>query len=211
MKVSKLLEKLWVEKEEFVTSDDLRAYCKTLRMDYDTALKNFIHRKHLTRIFRGIFYVRPPENFVLKGDAYTHLELVAKGMELKRVKNWYFALHTALKLNNMTHEYFMVDDLVSDVIFRPRPISIAGHKFKFTKLAPSLFGFGIKKHGLLLYSDPEKTILDFVYLFKQNGVSDSRTTMDVGEWSENASKGKIRKYCKNYPKSVQGIARELVK
>ena len=211
MRVSRLLEKMWLENKEFVTSNELKKYCKALRMDYDDAVKNFVHRKHLTRIFRGIFHVRQPGDFMLKRDAYNHLELVAKGMELKHVKKWYFAFHSALKLNNMTHEYFTINELASDTIFRPRPISIAGHKFKFVKLAPSLFGFGVKKHGLIRYSDPEKTVLDFIYIMRQNGMPDAQICMDVEEWVVGATKAKMKRYSENYPKSVGKIMRELIK
>ena len=109
MRVSRLLHKLWAEKKEFVTSEILKDYCKGLDTDYDTAVKNFVHRGHLTRIFRGMFYVRPPEGPVLGRGRYNHLELVAKGIGLKGVESWYFGLHSALKLNGMTHEYFAVE------------------------------------------------------------------------------------------------------
>lgn len=211
MKVSKLLNKLWVEKKEFVTSDILKDYCKGLDLDYDTTVKNFAHRGHLTRIFRGIFYVRPPEGLVLGRGKYNHLELVAKGIELKGVGSWYFGLHSALKLNGMTHEYFAIEKVISDSVFRQKPIKIAGYKFKFIKLATSLFGFGIREEGLLRYSDPEKTVLDFVYLWKQEGKDDERIVMDVYEWAENISQEKMRTYVGHYPKSIARIMDRLIK
>lgn len=213
MKVSILLEKLWIDKKEFVTADDLKKYCKTMNLDYTTMVKNFAHRGHLVRIFRGIFYVRQPEGLMLGRSAYNHLELVAKGLELKGVKNWYFGLHTALKHNNMTHEYFTIDEVISDSLFRPKPIKIAGYKFKFVKISPSLLNFGIKESNntMLRYSDPEKTILDFIYLATQNGVPANRVLMDVSEWCERISKEKIKKYSKNYPKTVAAIAEKVIK
>ncbi|MEX0862260.1 hypothetical protein [Nitrosopumilus sp.] len=213
MKVSILLEKLWIDKKEFVKSDELKKYCKTLNLDYTTTVKNFTHRGHLVRIFKGIFYVRPPEGLMFGKTKYNHLELVAKGLELKGVKNWYFGLHTALKHNNMTHEYFTIDEVISDSLFRAKPITIAGYKFKFVKISPSLLNFGIKKSNntMLYYSDPEKTILDFVYLSTQDGVPANRVIMDVSEWSEKVSKEKLKKYSKNYPKTVAAVAEELSK
>ncbi len=211
MKVSKLLNKLWIEKKEFVTSEILKDYCKRLHLNYDITVTNFVHRGHLTRIFKGIFYVRSPEGLVLGSGKYNHLELVAKGLEMKGVKNWYFSLQSALKLNSMTHEYFVIDKVISDSIFRQKSIKIAERKFKFIKLAPQLFGFGIKKEGLLCYSDPEKTILDFVYLWKQEGKDDERIVMDVSEWAENISQKKIFGYLEHYPKSVTKIVDALIK
>lgn len=210
MKISKLLNKLWVEKEEFVTAEVLKGYCIKLHLDYDTTVRNFVHRGHLTRIFRGIFYVRPPEDMVLRKERYNHLELVAKGMELKGVKNWHFGLHSALKLNNMTHEYFVIEKVISDSIFRQKPIKITGYYFDFIKIVPPLLGFGIKTEGLLRYSDPEKTILDFVYLWRQEGKDSERIMMDTSEWAENVSQKKMQKYAVYYPKSVAKMVDRMV-
>lgn len=211
MKVSILLEKMWIDNREFVTAADLKSYCKALKLDYTTTVKNFAHRGHLMRIFRGIFYVRPPEGLMLGRTKYNHLELVAKGLELKGVKNWYFGLHTALKRNNMTHEYFTIDEVVSDSLFRANPINIAGYKFKFVKLSPELIKFGIKEDGMIRYSDPEKTILDFIYLSRHEGMDSSKISMDLGDWIKDISKNKLNKYAMKYPKTVRETARLMLK
>jgi len=108
-KTSLLLKKLRMDEEEFVTSTGLKRYCKSMGLSYKTAIKYFVYRGYLTRIFKGIFYVKPLDEVKLGKSRYSYLELVAKGLELKSVKNWYFGLYTALKLNNMTHEHFTVD------------------------------------------------------------------------------------------------------
>jgi hypothetical protein len=211
VKVSILLEKLWIDKKEFVTATELKSYCKTMKLDYSTTVKNFAHRGHLERIFRGIFYVRSPEGLMLGRTTYNHLELVAKGLELKGVKNWYFGLHTALKRNNMTHEYFTIDEVVSDSLFRANPIEIVGYKFKFIKLSPPLVKFGIKEEGLLRYSDPEKTILDFIYLSRQGGMTFEKIAMDVGDWIKDISKKRLRTYAMKYPRTVGKVAELVIK
>jgi len=208
MKTSLLLKKLRMNKAEFVTSEDLKQYCKQLKLDYDYAIDHFVTRGHLTRIFRGIFYVKTLDEIKLGKNKYSHIDLVAKGLDLKGIKNWYFGLYTALKLNNITHEYFAIDYVVNDQILRVNPMTIAGYKFKFVKLKPALFSFGIIGNELK-YSDPEKTILDFIYVWRYNGVPKEKISADVGDWSKNLSKPKITKYAKNYPKTVQEIIREM--
>jgi len=210
MKTNILLRKLRVENREFVTSKDLRAYCKSLKLDYDIAIRHLVPRGYLVRILRGIFYVKSLEELELARPKYTHLELVAKGLELKNVKRWYFGLHTALKLNNMTHETFAVEDVVNDKLFRANPIAIAGYKFKFSRLSPSLLGFGIRKAGNgVRYSDPEKTLLDFIYLWRYNGIPQEKIVADVSGWEKGASKEKLMAYAKKYPKTVAEIAARL--
>ena len=207
---SLLLKKLRIEEKEFVTSDELKLYCKSMGLSYKTVIKYFIHRGYLTRIFRGIFYVKSLDEIKLGKTRYNHLELVAKGLEMKGVKNWYFGLYTALKLNNMTHEHFAVDYVVNDKLFRSKPMNIAGYKFRFVKLAPKLLKFGVIGNTLR-YSDAEKTILDFIYTWRYNGVPKEKIMLDISEWSKSLSKEKTEKYATNYPKTVREIANTVVR
>ena len=201
-----------MDKKQFVTAEELERYCKSLRMDYAAVVSYFVKRKYFVRILRGIFYVKSLEEAKLGRSRYNHLELVARGMELKNVKRWYFGLHTALKLNNMTHETFAVEDVVNDRLFRANPIAIAGYKFKFSRLSPSLLGFGIRKAGNgVRYSDPEKTLLDFIYLWRYNGIPQEKIVADVSGWEKGASKEKLRAYAKKYPKTVAEVAARLAK
>ena len=211
MKMSILVEKLWMENKEFVTVKELKEYCKMLKLKHESVIHYLLKRKHLVRIFKGIYYIKSLEEFELGKTKYNHLELVAKGLELKGVKNWYFGLHTALKHNNMTHEYFTIDEVISDSIFRANPVNIVGYKFKFIKLTPPLIKFGIKSKGLLRYSDPEKTILDFVYLSLQEGTPSNRISMDVGDWAKDISENKLNKYVIKYPKTVAKTVEMIIK
>jgi hypothetical protein len=201
-----------MDRKEFVTAEELKRYCKTMKLNYEMVVRYFGMRAYLVRIFRGVFYVKSLEELKLGRNKYNHLELVAKGLELKHVKNWYFGLHTALKLNNMTHETFAVEDVVNDKLFRANPIAIAGYKFKFSRLSPSLLGFGIRKAGNgVRYSDPEKTLLDFIYLWRYNGIPEEKIVADVSGWEKGASKEKLMAYAKKYPKTVAEIAARLAK
>ena len=208
MKTSLLLKKLRMNKTEFVTSEDLKQYCKQLKLDYDYTIDHFVTRGHLTRIFRGIFYVKSLDEIKLGKNKYNHIDLVAKGLELKSVKNWYFGLYTAIKMNNMTHEHFTIDYVVNDKILRIKPMMIAGYKFRFVKLKSALFSFGIIGNELK-YSDPEKTILDFIYVWRYNGILKEKISADLGEWSIHLSKPTLTNYAKNYPKTVQEIVGEM--
>lgn len=82
-------------------------------------------------------------------DTETIWKTVKENIPQLGVKNWYFGLYTALKLNNMTHEHFAVDYVVNDRLFRPKPMTIAGYKFRFLKLAPRLLKFGITENDLI--------------------------------------------------------------
>ena len=212
MTMSLLRRKLWMDRKEFVTAEELKRYCKTMKLNYEMVVRYFGMRAYLVRIFRGVFYVKSLEELKLGRNKYNHLELVAKGLELKHVKNWYFGLHTALKLNNMTHETFAVEDVINDKLFRANPFTIAGYKFKFSRLSPSLFDFGIRKgENGVRYSDPEKTLLDFIYVWRYNGIPEDKIIADVSEWARHASRKTLRSYSRKYPKTVADIAERVVK
>jgi hypothetical protein len=210
IKSSLLLKKLRLDKKEFTTSEELKRYCESMSLNYEKAIRYFVSRGYLIRIFKGIFYVKSLDEVKLGGSKYSHLELVAKGLELKGVKNWYFGLYTALKFNNVKHESFAVDYVVNDKLLRSKPINIADSKFKFVKLTPKLLEFGIIENNLK-YSDPEKTILDFIYIWRYNGIPREKIILDVSEWAEHLSGEKVRKYAAHYPKTVREIADTVVR
>ena len=200
-----LLKKLKVDEKEFITSVELKRYCKSMGLNYEITIRHLVSRGYLIRIFKGIFYIKSLDEAKLGKSKYSNLELIAKGLELKGVKNWYFGLYTALKFNNMTHESFSVDCVINDKLLRTRPINIAGCKYRFIKLAPKLLTFGIIEDKLK-YSDVEKTILDFIYTWRYNGVPAEKIILDVSEWAKDISGEKTKKYAVNYPKTVQVIA-----
>lgn len=203
MKSSLLLKKLYLDKKEFINSDVLEKYCTKFNMSYEKTVRYFIRRGYIIRIFKGIFYVKTLDEIKLGKTNYNHLELLGKGLEIKGVKNWYFGLNSAFKLNNMTHEEFAVDHIINDRLFRGKVIEIVGYSFRFHKVSSGLLKFGIIKEGNIRYSDPEKTILDFLYIKRYNGVPEEKIIMDVADYRDNISKVKIRKYVKYYPKTVR--------
>ena len=209
MTIKLLIKKLHLEGKEFVTAEDIKKHCKPLKMNYRNAIRYLLKEKYLIRIFKGIFYIRTFDEIKLGRSKYSHLELVSKGMELKGVENWYFGLYTALKLNNFTHEHFAIEYVLNDKLFRAKPIEIAGHKFRFLKLRPGLFGFGIKK-DTLKYSDSEKTILDFIHVWRYNGIPEEKIIMDLSEYAAKTAKKKLLAYAENYSKSVKETATKVV-
>lgn len=211
MTISLLLKKLRIENKEFITSRELKEYCKSMKMSYVPAVRYLIRKRYIVRIFRGIFYLKSLEELELGRSRYNHLELVSKGLEIKGIKNWYFGLHSALKLNNMTHEHFSIEEVVNDSIFRRKPMSIAGYRFRFVKVSSRLVGFGVVNDGDIRYSDPEKTILDFVYIWRYNGIPLGKIISDVSEWSRGTSGTKLLEYARNYPRTVFTTVEGLVK
>jgi len=208
MKTTLLLKKFYIDGKEFIKSDEIKKYCDSINLTYENVIRYFISRRYLLRIFKGIFYVKNLEELKFGIKKYSHLELVSKGLDLKGVNNWYFGLYTALKLNKETHEYFSIDYIISENLYRNKPINIDSYKFKFIKLKPDLLNFGIIENGFR-YSDLEKTILDFIYIWIYNSITRKKILIDVSEYTNNLSEKRIRNYVKNYPNSVKEIVENM--
>lgn len=209
MKYALLVRKLLLRKERFISNKELKEECAKLEMPYIKAIKYLFMYKYLLRIVRGFFYIPNVEERKFKTSRPNFYDAISRAMEFKKVKNWYWGLETAIKMNAITHEVFTIDYIVSDTIFRPKPIEILGRRVKFVKLNKKLFGFGIKKTGSITYSDLEKTILDLIHIKKYSEKSDRAIRDYVIEWADEADKNKMKKYSKHYSKSVIRALEEL--
>jgi hypothetical protein len=204
-----LVRRLLLRKERFISDTTLKEECKRIGIPYLLAIKYLYTHHYLDRIFRGFFYIPTISERRLRSGFPNFYEAIARGMEYKKVANWYFGLETGIKMNAITHEFFNVEYVVSDTIFRAKPIIILGRRVKFVKIKKELFGFGVIKKDYLRYSDVEKSLLDLIHLRKYNGRSDKAIIDELIEWSEHASKKKLKKYAKHYSPFVRRIAEEL--
>ena len=201
MTLKLIVEKLARGNKKFILAEEIKDYCKKLSLNYLPTIKYLIRNKYLARIFRGIFYIYSIEERKLGKSEMNSFEILKEALKLKEVKNWYFGLETGLKFNNLTHEYFTIDYVINDKLFRAKPIIIMGRKVKFYKLLPKMFSFGVVKKEVN-YSDSEKTSLDLLYLKHYS-------KEEFEEIIEELSKTKLLKYAKNYNKEVINIVKEL--
>jgi predicted transcriptional regulator of viral defense system len=209
MKYALLVKKLHYSKERFISREKLNEYCDLLALSYSKAVSYLIKYSYIERIVKGFFYVPSIEERKLGTDGINLYEAIAKAMEYKKINNWYFALETAIKFNNASHEFFSITFVASDKIFRSKSIFIFGNKVKFVKLKSNLFNFGIKKEEFP-YSDLEKTLLDLIHLRVYNGKNKERILDEISGWKGDINKNKIKKYSKNYSETVRKILEEFI-
>lgn len=204
-----LVQKLLLRKERFISDVELKEECKRIEIPYLSAITYLYVRRYVNRIVRGFFYILTLEERKLGKGFPNFYEAISRAMRYKKVKNWYFGLETGIKMNNITHEYFTVDYVVSDTIFRAKPIKILGRDVKFVKLKKELLYFGVKERGFARYSDLEKSLLDIIYVRKYNRRTDRAIHDELIEWSEHVSPPKLKAYSKHYPAFVQKIVVNL--
>jgi predicted transcriptional regulator of viral defense system len=180
--------------------EEVERVCDKFGVNAGNTINYMINYGFFVRILRGLYYVKTIEEFKFKKalDAY---RLISLGMEKLRV-DWYFGLYTSLRLNGLTHEFFDTIFVLNDEIFRPKEIRVSGEKVKFIKLKSKLFGFGIFNKNGIKFSDPEKTLLDLIYVFKYRNVAEERIISTVEDYFKKLEKKKLREYLKFYPKSV---------
>ena len=204
-----LVKKLELLRRKFIVREELKSYCKSLKLDYYTSIMYLTSNNYLVRVLRGIFYVKSIEERKLNKVDISFEEAISEALMIKGVKSWYFGLESAIKRNNLTHEYTAVETIISDKLSRPNPFNIMGRKVRFVKLKKNLLEFGVIKNKFN-YSDAEKTVLDFIYLGKYNGNPDESIRNKIADYIGTCKKPKLRKYSENYPKTVRKLVEELI-
>ncbi len=188
-----------------VTREEVKEACRRFRENHAYTINFMISYRYLVRILRGVYYVKTIDEFKLRKPVEAY-RVISLGLN-KLGTEWYFGLYTALRLNGLTHEFSKTIFVVNDSIFRHKEIEIAGEKVRFVKLRSKLFGFGVMEKNGLKFSDPEKTVLDFVYVFRYRGVPGERIVSMIDNYSKNLKKERIKAYLKFYPKTVEGLVR----
>ncbi len=207
----RVLKKIRQDDKEFVLSEELQEYCKDLYFDYRTVGDYLLTRGYLLNILDNIYYVKTEEEILQNKLKYSLLELIAKGLNIKKVKNWYFGLYTALTLNQVEYEHdneFFY--LINDQIIKAKPTKILGKNFRFLTFKDVLFNFGIINNKIK-YSDHEKTILDLIYLWQYNHKNDSRILIETSKLIKGISKEKILEYSQYYPESNRKVLKKALK
>lgn len=164
-----------------VSTKDIEELCKRFGFS-STNVRTILIRKGalVPLFFKGIFYVRSSSELLTKTLPLDSLILATLACNKKFGKNWYFGLQTALKLNELSG----VQTSTKAFIITKRQIksktrSMNGMEFIFSKIQiPSDNGI-MEKNGLR-YSDPVRTVLDFLHLgIKKKDTAYAEVVLDV--------------------------------
>lgn len=189
-------------KREIVTSRDLAELAHRLGRNPEHVVRHLRREGYLLPLFKGYYYVRGPEEIRLGEERRNPLELFALAADAKGIGSWYFGLHTALRLNGMTHEDRREEAVISDRFYRIHGVPIGLRRFVIHKWTPRLLAFGLLEKAPYRYSDPEKTVLDLVYLDHWNrkkGRAEARPWIDH---VETVDVRRLRRHLAHYPEEV---------
>lgn len=198
------------EGREILTSGTLATMARRIGATPENALRHLRREGYLLPLFRGYYYLRTPEELRLHTERHDPLELFALAARAKGIGNWYFALHTALRLNGLTHEDRREETVVSRSFYRIRGVPIGSRRFVIHKWGPELFRFGLERKGAYRVSDAEKTLLDFVYLDYWAERKGHPATRVWEEHLPSVNARKVRLYLPRYPEKVRRTVEEVL-
>lgn len=209
----RVLKKIRQDNKEFISYEELKKYSKELYFNHRVISNYLISRGYLVNILDNIYYVKTIDEISQNMLKYPILELVAKALKRKHVKNWYYGLYTAFELLNSDYENqdeFLY--IINDRFLINKPIKILGKKFRFFKVKNAFFKFGIINKKVK-YSDLEKTILDLIYLWEYNHINENIILIDLSKLLvlDGILEEKILKYSQYYPKSNKNILKKALK
>ncbi|MCI0496919.1 MAG: type IV toxin-antitoxin system AbiEi family antitoxin [Thermoplasmata archaeon] len=199
MRASLVWERLLVEGRRIVTSNEIAGLSEFVSRDGADVIDYLQQNGYIVRILRGIFYVMSmDERGRGKYDHSLH-EMVAMALERKGVANWYYGLETALKFNAMTHEYFMIDHVLTDSYRTTKVIRIMNADFEFIRRGRWSFERGITREGGIRYSDPERTVLDIAYRSYLRTGDETLYLAPLREYRDVVDRARLRGHLGIYP------------
>lgn len=191
-------------KKKVVPKAHLAALAHRMALNEDSVIRTLTRNNRIIPLFKGYYYLRDPEEIMLHRGV-SPFEIFSYGARAKKIGNWYYGLYTALRLNGMTHEHRNDEYVISDGFYRPRGIVMSGKRFVILKWRSELGRFGLKKINNYWVSDPEKTVLDFVFWDHYRVAKGHRATEVWKDHIDSLDSKRITVYLEHYQRKIQSI------
>ena len=157
---------------------------------------------YIKRILGDFYYVYSLDEKYNKYNKFSDEELVFLILEKIRIK-WYLGLESALRENKIIWQALNIRTIINNKFSGIK--KLGNSKFNFIKTKDNKFKFGLIKkktsnNVFIVYSDLEKTYLDFLYFYsyKGNDIKNIKKNLDF-----KIKKSVVIKYSKDYSKKIQ--------
>ena len=173
-KTAKVYSALLSRFERVVSSSDVKKVAAAFQMDSRAALVALSRNGALVPVvFRGIYYVRNRNERDLRTIEEDPFRILARACDMKLGRKWYFGLSTALKLAGVWGQQSLTTmTIITRMRVQRARASFAGYAVEFKVLSVSSFDSMLRTDGVIRYSEPVRTLLDFAYFSARHGSSD---------------------------------------
>jgi len=160
--------------ERVVSSDDIKKTATAFQMDPRAALVTLTRNGALEPVvFRGVYYVRNRNERDLRTIQEDPFRIIARACNMRLGKGWYFGLATALKLAGVWGQQSLTTmTIITRIRVQHAKASFAGYAVEFKVLSIPSFEAMLRDDGIIRYSEPVRTLLDFAYFGARRGRSD---------------------------------------
>jgi hypothetical protein len=172
-KTAKVYNVLLSRFERVVSSDDIKKTATAFQMDPRAALVALTRNRALEPVvFRGVYYVRNRNERDLRTIEEDPLRIVARACNMRLGIGWYFGLATALKLAGVWGQQSLTTITIITKRRQNPKTAFAGYTVEFKVLSIPSFEAMLQDDGIIRYSQPVRTLLDFAYFGARRGKSD---------------------------------------
>ena len=149
-----------------VSSQEISTLCKAFGFSPANIRQVLLRKGMLAPLFfKGIYYVKNTSETLTKTLPSDPLFLSSLACNKKLDNDWYFGLHTALKLNGLAGVQTPVKTfIITKKQIIPGTRVMQGMEFVFSRIKSVPFDIGIIERDDLRYSDQIRTVLDFLHL-----------------------------------------------
>ena len=204
----KIIDKLRLNPEKILTKEEIIKTIKEYSKVYKTkvnliSLWTYLRKDdYIKRILGDYYYVYSLKERYNHYCKFSEEELIFIVLEKMNIK-WYLGLESALKEKKITWQSLNIITIINNHFSGIK--KLGNSKFKFIKTKDNKFKFGLIKKKTnnsitYLYSDIDKTYLDFLYFYSYKGkdIETLKKNLDF-----KVKKSKIINYVKHYSNKIQ--------
>ena len=205
---TKIVSKLRLRKEKILSKEEIigiimqygKIYKRRVNLN---SLWTYLRKSnYIKRVLKDYYYIYSLEERYNHYCEFSEEELIFLVLEKMKIK-WYLGLESALKANRISWQVFNIVIIINNKFSGYK--TLGNSKFKFIKTKDKRFDFGLvekrtNNNVRYLYSDLEKTYLDFIYFSSYAGKNIDSITKSIDFKVE---KGKLNRYAKKYSKKIR--------
>lgn len=189
--VNNLVKKIKSIGKSYYSISDLENISGLNRKSLLVKLNRMQKRDEIERLFRGYY--------ILEDQGLNLAKIITQIFD-----DCYISFESALGNLGILNQKAYTITLAT--IKKPKRLEIAGREVEFRRLKKEFF-FGYRRMGDVYIAEPEKALLDQLYL-----VSKGKATLDWDELNlKNLKKTVFLQYARKFPKPTQRLAKKLVK